>query len=118
MSDNIYQDAQDSINRGIEWLNEVRPNWADEINLETFNLSDVGDCVLGQLGMWEEAEAIHGCDGYLSISTLRPLGFYAPKGNEFWFCETRSQAEDGDRHDFYEVMTDMWAHEIRKIQSR
>lgn len=35
--------------RGVRKLNKVNPDWIDEINLDTLNMGDPYDCLLGQL---------------------------------------------------------------------
>lgn len=42
--------------RGAEFLDQRRPGWADEIDLDTLDLRSLDDCVLGQLyGDWGAA---------------------------------------------------------------
>lgn len=40
---------QERVQRGAQWLDEVRPGWRDEINLKIFDISDCEVCVLGQV---------------------------------------------------------------------
>lgn len=37
------------VERGTKLLDERRPNWFEEINVETLNIADYGNCILAQL---------------------------------------------------------------------
>lgn len=37
------------ISRGRDMLDTYMPNWATKINLDTFDISDCGNCIVGQL---------------------------------------------------------------------
>jgi hypothetical protein len=43
------QEARDRAKRGAELLDSKIPGWADEINLDSFDIGDESGCVLGQL---------------------------------------------------------------------
>lgn len=38
------------VQRGMEWLDKVRPGWIGLINLETLKIRDLSNCVLSQVG--------------------------------------------------------------------
>lgn len=39
---------------GITWLDSVRPNWRESIDLATLDLANSTDCILGQV-FWDDA---------------------------------------------------------------
>lgn len=39
----------DRINLGVEWLDKVRPDWFDSIDLDRLDISCIDNCVLGQV---------------------------------------------------------------------
>ena len=41
---------RESVNRGLALLDEKRPQWYTEIDVEKLNMVDTDDCILGQLG--------------------------------------------------------------------
>lgn len=44
----ISEDAKLAVKRGIYWLDENYPGWAQQINLEMLDMSECTDCVIGQ----------------------------------------------------------------------
>ncbi len=51
--------VQERVVRGTRWLDHVRPGWRDSLELGTLDLSNGGQCVLGQV-FSEEAAAYAG----------------------------------------------------------
>ena len=51
--------VQERVVRGTRWLDHVRPGWRDSLELGTLDLSNGGQCVLGQV-FSEEAAAYDG----------------------------------------------------------
>ena len=47
MIDGLYK--QTEVENGMYFLDETRPNWADEIDLDILDLGDSNCCILGQL---------------------------------------------------------------------
>ena len=41
--------AQKRIDKGVAWLDKVRPGWEKEIDVETLEMSEMDSCILGQL---------------------------------------------------------------------
>lgn len=41
-------DFKENIELGVAWLNEVKPNWLEDIDLDTLNM-ETNDCILGQV---------------------------------------------------------------------
>lgn len=41
--------VKERVASGVEWLDENRPDWVDQINLDKFDIGDGCLCVLGQL---------------------------------------------------------------------
>jgi hypothetical protein len=63
--------VQERVVRGTQWLDHVRPGWRDSLELGTLDLSNGGQCVLGQV-FSEEAAAHAGrrmC-GYTYVLTV------------------------------------------------
>jgi hypothetical protein len=54
--------VQERVVRGTRWLDHVRPGWRDSLELATLDLSNGGQCVLGQV-FAEEAAAHAGRKG-------------------------------------------------------
>jgi hypothetical protein len=46
--DFIHEDAILAVKRGIYWLDENHPGWAQDINLDELDMSECTDCVIGQ----------------------------------------------------------------------
>lgn len=46
--DFIHEDAILAVKRGVYWLDENHPGWAQDINLEMLDMSACTDCVIGQ----------------------------------------------------------------------
>lgn len=44
----ISEDAKMAVKRGIYWLDENHPGWAQRIDLGTLEMSECQDCVIGQ----------------------------------------------------------------------
>lgn len=44
----IHEDAILAVKRGINWLDENHPNWANEIDLSSLDMSECNRCVIGQ----------------------------------------------------------------------
>lgn len=59
--------------RGADWLDEVRPEWYQLVDIDTLQMSDSGNCILGQVFREEAAEAAENGE------TFSPSGWeYAP----------------------------------------
>lgn len=52
--------------RGARWLDKVRPNWFNEVDLGTLDLGSSCHCVLGQIVSYEAKRAEDGAYGDLS----------------------------------------------------
>jgi hypothetical protein len=42
-------DVEDRVAAGIVWLDSQEPDWRERVNIETFNIRQTCDCVLGQV---------------------------------------------------------------------
>lgn len=65
--------------QGAAWLDEKHPGWAARIDLDTFNIEDSSNCVLGQVFEQDAGEAEDGFDYGLGKYNLDSdgLGFSA-----------------------------------------
>lgn len=71
--------------QGAEFLDEFRPGWADEIDVEALDLASSDRCVLGQIyGSFRDGLEVLG----LSLSVSRVLGLnYEARSNKSWlYC--------------------------------
>lgn len=64
---------KEKIDAGIKYLDENRPNWFNEIDLQRLSMIQWHNCILGQLDLWkdffEATVAInHGFDCYESYN--------------------------------------------------
>ena len=46
-------EAKRRVKRGAEYLDEVRPGWAHEIDIKTLEMANYSLCILGQLDLWD-----------------------------------------------------------------
>lgn len=99
MSD-MFKDAQDAIDLGIEWLDENHPNWLEAIDTKSFHLGDINMCIMGQLGLVDDH----------SIAWMKEHGFWGVEGGFNWYMRDR----DDDCICIYDLMTDMWLYEIKQ----
>lgn len=53
----IAATIRERVERGAAWLDSVKPNWRDAVNVRVLDLSEPVDCVLGQVFAYEAAEA-------------------------------------------------------------
>lgn len=49
----LLKTAEKRVKNGAEYLDEVRPDWAEEINTSTLDLANIYRCILGQLHLWD-----------------------------------------------------------------
>jgi hypothetical protein len=42
-------ELQERVDRGVAYMNDVKPGWVEMIDLKTFNLFSSTDCVIGQV---------------------------------------------------------------------
>lgn len=63
----VYNQAvRIKVKRGIAWLDEIKPDWRSQIDLETLRLSRPDHCVLGQVFRDEAHEYNAENDDYMS----------------------------------------------------
>ena len=89
--------TQERIDKGIAWLDEVRPGWEKEINVERLDMSEMNNCILGQL-----------------FSNIRMVEFFVGL-NDFKFVDIKKHGFDTLSGESYEVLRDGW---INVIQNR
>lgn len=80
-----YGTMAERVNRGIEWLDEVAPEWRDRIDLHTLDLADYHWCVIAQVTDSDFTDGWESLDGGLSGSRQRQimLGFDISVGEYF-----------------------------------
>lgn len=61
-----YGTMAERVNRGIEWLDEVAPEWRDRIDLRTLDLADYHWCVIAQVAGGEFVKGWEALNGDLS----------------------------------------------------
>lgn len=59
MSTYIPTTARDEVAAGAKLLDEKRPGWYDDIDIEGLNLIHCGECILGQLFGWFDKGLLH-----------------------------------------------------------
>lgn len=86
------------IDRGIEWLNENHPGWADRIDLDRLFLGSMDNCVIGQLGLHDLPKVTTNyLSEYEGIGFDEGLGFFG-RGN-------------------HDELTTVWKDRIRELQT-
>lgn len=102
--------AHELVERGARLLDEKLPGWADQIDLDTLNMREGCNCIIGQiggrrfnldaLGWHNDVDAAH----YSNL--IGPMGIV---GYEYGFD---SSADRDDFHVFYDDLQDAWKGEI------
>lgn len=89
--------AEERVEAGVAWLNEVRPGWVDEVDLDTFDIADPDACIAGQLDLWNRPE-------------FNGLGPYVH------FCESVGMINDYCERVTNEELTAAWVAKIRELR--
>ncbi len=85
---------EEKINRGVEFLNEVRPEWLNEIDLDELDIFEPDRCMLGQLKAYKRMDN--------SDLSMYDLGF-AGEG-----CDYRESCNQ---------LTDAWKEKIMELRN-
>lgn len=98
---------RERVERGIAWLDEVRPDWRDSVNRSALDISDSDNCLLGQV-FWAEARQ---SDPYWSGFTyVHSSGhFKDATGSSIsaqWMIDHGFEEDD----ESYNVLTVAWLH--------
>lgn len=110
MSENITTSTiLQRIERGTAWLDEVKPEWRDEISRATLDLAYPSTCVLGQ-AFATEAHDYDWDDGFEYVYSS---GYY--KGAAGESLSARWMVDHGfDRSaESYDVLTIAWLQHLR-----
>lgn len=71
----LLQTAEKRVKNGAEYLDRVRPDWAEEIWVNYLDMESVSYCILGQLGLWDTAPIdIISCPGVTEHGFFRSVG--------------------------------------------
>lgn len=102
---------QTSAQKGAQLLDQIRPDWAREINLDTLNMIEGSYCVLGQLfGEFEDGmrQVMHACN-----VDYKPIGG-ADYSQEYVITKWGLAEEYGFHIDRgYLVLQQQWVAEIQ-----
>ena len=104
----------EQIAAGIKWLNQIRPQWFDKVNLDTLNLGKCSLCVLGQL---------FGDEPEVETEFMYTAGFgyaQARLGLTDRICQSLGFAVDHSLPNSelrYEILTNEWKEAIRSLRS-
>lgn len=106
----------DLVNNGIAYLNEREPGWIVRINLDTLDLSDAHNCILGQLyGVFAHGT---GDQTYTDLVTR----CFIVSSDDIEESMMELGYDTGDDHKYFEVraniytiMTATWEMRIREI---
>lgn len=93
------------IGRGVEVLDQQRPGWADEIQLEYLEMASGVSCVLGQV-----------FDGYTTglVELLSP----EYEGNEYAWSAEHGFVNDVDNGVYYDDLQNGWMKVIKERQTK
>ncbi len=105
----IPEDARLAVKKGIQWLDNNHPGWASRIDLNTLNMSECENCVIGQ------------SVGDYTHSIMDLSSFEARRASVIWAMEHGFEwsgvAIDGypyDRPTYgYKELDILWSEEVR-----
>jgi len=114
----FVEDVADRVEQGARTLNKVRPGWHKEIDLDSLELANTCDCVLGQVfGTY--------VDGIQAIENQRPgynKGYL--EEDEGFECDLSLPDKHKQRgqdfislEDYYKVMDQVWIAYIKNIRA-
>jgi len=102
------------VKKGIKWLNEVKPGWYKDIDVEKLNLEEPDVCVCGQV-FGSFFEAIYKVDS----DTRRGLATKRRKTGMSWITSfSRGFVLLNNQARFYDTLTRIWYLEIMKLQEQ
>ncbi len=109
---NKIKELEKKVERGIKWLDKVKPGWHKKINLEVLNLNNSSVCVCGQVfgdfwksiyenehASWRKGEAIKGDKAAMTLKQSISRGFYT-------------------KNDDYTLLTSIWFMKISKLKEK
>lgn len=123
----IFAEFQERIERGIQFLDLVKPDWADLIDLEGFDLNSAHECVIGQVfpkSGWTGGYVY--LERAMGYQAMRNAGFLVNSMDSFEYAPDHYRdCTESDcmkcKYNFIDavdVMQDMWEYEIRQRQRK
>lgn len=98
--------VQERVALGVALLNERRPNWRSQVDIDVLEMNDRSWCIIGQVfGVnpddWSAVEEY--------VDALTALGVHGGEGGLYGFDLTREQYEAyWGEHDKWEELTSAW----------
>lgn len=111
--DFIHEDAILAVKRGIYWLDENHPNWAQDIDLEKLDMSECTECVIGQ--------AVGGYSYTINLAATGTPDDWNHKVSTQWSVDHGFEypgpvayASGAPINYGYEELETLWSDEVRK----
>ncbi|TYB69657.1 hypothetical protein FXF51_05715 [Nonomuraea sp. PA05] len=116
MPETTFLDIPERVARGAALLDEKRPGWWQRIHLDTLNINDCGECVIGQL----YTDPLHYDDEQFDEGAIDLVGEnaydnnpHAPALVEHGFSLERGAAVGGnERYERWAALTAEWKRVI------
>jgi hypothetical protein len=101
--------SEERISRGVIYLNKNKPNWWEDTQLDTLNLSQTDSCMLGQAfdDFWNRV--LHDSQNPKDYPNKMSMGEAENKG----FLIQRNYNVD---HSEYDILTALWVERIAQIR--
>lgn len=105
-------DLDPRVKDGVAYLDEHVPDWADQIRIEAFDITDYNDCVLGQLyGAYDKGVRVHS----LSVAAEHSLGFNVDSLG--FNVDGVPFANDGEEEASWDALNESWHKVIAARQN-
>lgn len=104
----ISEDAILAVKRGIYWLDENHPGWAERIDLSQLNMAECTECVIGQaVGDYSATIAEQALDYPDTVIWATEHGFESPLASHYMTCNPAPVT-----YSYFELDT-LWAEEVK-----
>jgi len=111
LNDSEMADLERRVERGIAWLDEVKPGWRDLIDVSELDMPDANQCICGQVFMEDALKDALAGDGYgYALSIMAD----ALCGGHMGFSFPLTYDNRGISEEVYEYLAYLWIKEIQK----
>lgn len=107
------------IQKGIEFLNEVKPGWRDEIDPAVLDLADTTTCVCGQVFADHYTGGLEALADYLNVEEANDdqaseHGFcVAAEDASTWMEATGEEDEENANNFLFSALTEEWINVLK-----